>query len=64
MARDLCGAQNLNHATAKHVNTKIGKSVMRCGQHSVRSYQWHCLQLSVLAVILAEDVQEVTFTRS
>jgi hypothetical protein len=56
MARDLCGARNLNHATAKYGNTKIGKSVLHCAQHSVQSYQWHFFKVSVLAVILAEDV--------
>jgi len=48
MARDLCGAQNLNHATAKYGNTKVGKSVIHCAQHSVQSYQWCCLQLVYL----------------
>lgn len=57
MAGHFCGARNLNHATAKYGNTKTGNSVMHCAQHSVQSYQWHCLQLVCLAVISAEDVQ-------
>jgi len=48
MTRDLYGAQNQNHATARYGNTEIGKSVMYCAQHSVQRYQWHYLQLVYL----------------
>jgi len=52
----LCGARHLNHATAKYVDTKIGNSVMHCAQHCAE-LSVALFTVSVLAVILAEDVQ-------